>query len=311
VTVVNGQDIVTFRGYTDSKMQITNCTDGYRDFDFGRRGLFFRELLKAWAFIKKDMKISVGYKLQFIFQFFQIFFSVSLIYFIGRMVSEGGGNSHLSRYGSDYFSFALVGLVMNSYFRTGLVRMTSYIRQIMNQGTLEAMCACPMRYSWLMLCSTLWQFLFDGVRVVFYFLCGYILFGLRLPEANWLLAVFVVVLSAPIFLMFGLLASSILVVVKRGDPINWLFSSLGALLAGMMFPVSVFPGWLQRVSFFFPLTHSLEAMRRCLLTGANFGEVWVNLVALFCFIVVLIPVTVFVNGFCMRQAKKCGAFSTH
>ena len=79
-----------------------------------RSGVFFRGLLKGWAFIKKDMKISVSYKLQFIFQFFQIFFSVALVYFIGRMVTESGVSRHLSRYGSDYFSFALVGLAVGA-----------------------------------------------------------------------------------------------------------------------------------------------------------------------------------------------------
>ena len=38
---------------------------------------------KAAAFIKKDMKIAASYRLQFAFQFVQIFFSVTVIYFIG------------------------------------------------------------------------------------------------------------------------------------------------------------------------------------------------------------------------------------
>jgi len=111
--------------------------------------------------------------------------------------------------------------------------------------------------------------------------------------------------------MLGTISCSILVVVKKGDPANWAFSSLGAILAGMMFPVSVLPDWMQKISFCLPLTHSLEAARQSLLTGAGFSKIAVNLWALVIFIIVLIPLTILVNSICMKIAKKKGAFSTY
>lgn len=272
---------------------------------------FFGELGKAAAFIKKDMKISVSYRLQFVFQFLQIFFGISVIYFIGKMLAQSGKTSALAQYGNNYFSFALVGLAINSYLRAGLVTITNDIRQTMNQGTLEAMCAAPINYTWLILCSSLWQFVFETIRVGCYFAVAIFLFGMRLDNANWPMALLALGLTAPIFLMLGIVSCSILVVVKRGDPVNWVFSSLGAILAGTMFPVSILPAWLQKVSLCFPLTHSLEAMRLTLLTGAGFNQVDVNIWALVFFIVMLVPPTVFINSLCMRAAKKKGAFSTH
>ena len=272
---------------------------------------FIAELNKATAFIKKDMKISVSYKLQFVFQFLQVFFGIAVIYFIGKMLGQGGGASLLSQYGGDYFSFALVGLAINSYLRAGLVTITNDIRQIMNQGTLEAMCATPTNYSWLLLCSSLWQFIFETIRVVCYFGIAIFIFGMRLDGANWAGALLSLALTAPVFLMLGMISCSILVVVKKGDPVNWVFSSLGALLAGTMFPVSVFPGWLQKVSVCLPLTHSLQAVRRTLLAGVGIGEISVNLWALVMFIIILIPLTIAVNNICMKNAKKKGVFSTH
>jgi ABC-2 type transport system permease protein len=269
------------------------------------------ELSKATAFIKKDMKISVSYKLQFLFQFLQIFFSVTLIYFIGKMLEGAGRGTMLQKYHSSYFSFALVGLAINSYLRTGLVTITNDIRQTMNQGTLEAMFAAPTNYTWLMLCSSLWQFLFETVRVLFYFATAFIVYGMRMPNANLPLAALIVFLTAPTFLMLGMISCSILVVIKRGDPINWVFSSLGALLAGTMFPVSVLPKWLQKIAYCMPLTHALEAMRQCLLAGAGITQILVNVLSLVCFIIFLIPITVYVNKMCMRQAKMKGAFFTH
>ncbi|MFC1676498.1 ABC transporter permease [Planctomycetota bacterium] len=267
------------------------------------------ELLKAIAFVKKDMKIAVSYKVQFIFQFLQIFFSIVVIYFVGKMINND--NWMLKKYDVDYFSFALVGLSVNSYLKTGLETITKDIRQTMNQGTLEAMCAAPINYTMLLLCSSLWQFVFETVRVTSYFVIGFVIFGMRLKDANWSGAIICLILTAPIFLMLGIISCSILIVIKRGDPINWIFSSLGALLAGTVFPVTVLPHWLQTVAFCLPLTHSLEAVRRCLFTGATLYEVSRNIWALAGFVIILIPVTIFVNRLCMSCAKKRGAFSTH
>ncbi len=272
---------------------------------------FFSELGKAGAFIKKDMKISVSYKLQFVFQFLQVFFSIAVIYFIGRLLGQAGNSSVLKNYGGDYFSFALVGLAINSYLRAGLVTITNDIRQIMNQGTLEAMCATPTGYNWLLLCSSLWQFVFESIRVVCYFVVAILIFGMKLDNANWPAAFLTMALTAPIFLMLGMISCSILVVVKKGDPVNWVFSSLGALLAGTMFPVSVLPDWMQKIAFCLPLTHSLEAARRSLLAGADISQISANLWSLVVFIVILTPVTITINNLCMKNAKKNGAFSTH
>lgn len=269
------------------------------------------ELDKATAFIKKDIKISVSYKLQFVFQFLQIFFGITVIYFIGKMLGQSGKTSMLKHYGGDYFSFALVGLAINSYLRAGLVTITNDIRQIMNQGTLEAMCATPIRYDWLILCSSLWQFIFETIRVGCYFAVAIFIFGLKLDKANWPAALLSIALTAPIFLMLGIISCGILIVVKKGDPINWVFSSLGAILAGTMFPVNVLPFWAQKASYCLPLTYSLEAARRSLLTGASIGQISANLWALAAFVIFLIPLTIVINNLCMKNAKKKGAFSTH
>ena len=269
------------------------------------------ELSKVGAFIKKDMKISVSYKLQFLFQFLQVFFGIAVIFFIGKMLGQSSKASVLRKYGGDYFSFALIGLAINSYLRAGLVTITNDIRQIMNQGTLEAMCATPTGYSWLILCSSLWQFVFETIRVACYFAVAILILGMKLDNADWPAALLSMALTAPVFLMLGVISCSILVVVKKGDPVNWVFSSLGAILAGTMFPVSVLPGWMQKLSYCLPLTHSLEAARRSLLTGAGTGQISANLWALVTFIIILTPVTIVVNSTCMKNAKKKGAFSTH
>lgn len=266
---------------------------------------------KAAAFIRKDMAIAVSYRLQFVFQFSQVFFAVAVIYFIDAMLSETGTPGSLKNYQADYFSFALVGLAVTSYLKAGLVTITNDIRQVMNQGTLEAMCATPVAYSCLLFYTALWPFIFETFRVISYFLIAALVFGTRFQNAQWTGAVLTMSLTLPIFLMLGVISSSILVLVKKGDPINWIFSSLAALLAGTMFPISVLPDWLRTIAYCLPLTHALEATRKCLLAGASVHQVRTHLIALLAFLLALFPLSLIINRFCMNKTKKQGAFTTH
>ena len=268
-------------------------------------------LNKAYAFIQKDFRIAVSYKLQFIFQFAQVFFGVTMIYFLGKLLDTAGESSLLNDLGGNYFSFALVGISINSYTRAGLVTITNEIRQVMNQGTLEAMCATPVSFINIILFSSLFQFLFESFRVFCYFLIAIFIFKMKMNNANWSLAILTLALTAPIFLMLGMTSCSILILVKRGDPVNWLFSNLAAILAGTMFPIAVLPIWLQKISYCLPLTHSLIAARKAFLGDAKFAEIYPNLLALIIFLIILMPVTFLINKLCMKHAKKKGALSTH
>ena len=271
----------------------------------------FREFTKAQAFISRDLAIALSYKLQFVFQFGTVFFQITVIHFIGKMVNGSGVSPALLEYQSSYFAFALIGLAVNSYLQAGALKATSNIGQMMNQGVFEAMTATPTPYGRLLLYPSLWPFVFQTARVSLFFLFGAVFFSLRLPNANWFGAFVVVGVTIPVFLMLGVISASIIVLIKRGDPVNWFFSRISAILAGTMFPISVLPPWLRGVAHCLPLTHSLEAARKCLLTGSTLFEIRWHLLALVLFGGCLAPVAYFSVRVFMLSAKRRGAFATH
>lgn len=267
------------------------------------------EFLRLKNFVVRDFCISISYKFQFAFQLLQIFFSVLSIYFVGRMLVTVPES--LSRYGNNYFSFALVGLSLNSYLRAGLVTITNDIRQNMNLGTLEAVCVTPVSHFLFLLYSCVWQFIFETFKVLCYFAIGIFIFGARFDNCNLAGAILVLLITIPIFMMLGIISSSLIILIKRGDPIYWIFSSVGSILAGMLFPVSVMPLWLQKIAILMPLTHSLEAMRLLILKDYKVSEVISSVYALLIFCIVFVPVTYLINKACMKLARKNGSFSTH
>ncbi len=263
------------------------------------------------AFVRRDSRIAVTYRLQFLFQFCQVFVGTAVIYFIGKMLVASGRPTLMKGYQVDYFSFALVGVAIASYSRAGLISVTEEIRQVMVQGTLEAIFASPIGYVRVLFYSSIWHFLFETIRVGCYLFLGMAVFGMSVRGANWVGVGVILLLTLSVFLMVGVMSCSLLILVKKGDPINWFFSSISTLLAGAMFPITVFPEWLQTLSLGLPLTHSLTGLRKCMLLGLPIRDVSGNICALAVFVVVFFVLMVVTTRVCIKKAKRDGALSSH
>ena len=79
------------------------------------------------------------------------------------------------------------------------------------------------------------------------------------------------------------------------------------MLAGVYYPISVLPDWLEPLSRALPLTYALDAMRLTMLQGSSLYEVRSDIVALAAFTVVLTPVALFVFRLALRRAKMEGS----
>src|SRR5207249_10844865 len=115
------------------------------------------------------------------------------------------------------------------------------------------------------------------------------LFGFPLRAANWL-AVFAVLLATLLaFSGLGILSAGYLLLFKRGKPAKWFFLGVSSVAGGLLFPVGIFPGWLQLVARLNPVTYALDAMRASLLGGAGVAALLRPLPVLLLFAAVLPP----------------------
>jgi ABC-2 type transport system permease protein len=83
------------------------------------------------------------------------------------------------------------------------------------------------------------------------------------------------------------------------------------LLGGVLYPVTVLPGWLQPVSYLIPLTYSLRAMRRAILTGDSLSALSPDLLALSLFAAVLLPVSFLAFRYAVKRAKIEGSLTQY
>lgn len=256
---------------------------------------------KALAFLKRDFFIETSYRFNFLLSVVGMVFSVAVFYFMGRIVDP----SSVQETADDYFSFALVGMAMAMYLRTGLGSFAESVRDEQMMGTLEAMLATPTSLPTIILSSSLWRFAFASVSVLAYLLVG-AAFGVSFAGANVAAALLLLVLTVASFAALGIISASFIIVFKRGDPINWVVSSLSVLLGGVFYPYSILPGWLRSLSRLLPITWSLDGMRGALLKGESFSALGGEFLALAVIAAVLIPISLACFSFSVSYARRTG-----
>lgn len=265
---------------------------------------------KPLAFLKKDFLMEVSYRFSFVLQFASIFFSVVMFYFVAKLLGEAPSvQSSLSEYGGNYFSFVLIGIAFSNFLSVGLGSFATSIRSEQMIGTLEAMLVTPTRLSNIVLSSSQWSFAFTSLRVGVYLLIGGLFFGVSFAGAAVIPAVLALILTVVAFSSLGIISASFIMVFKRGDPIAFALSTSSTLLGGVYYPISVLPEWLQSLSYLFPITYSLHAIRLSLLQGAGFSEVGGDLLALVIFSCITLPISLLCFRLAVRRAKRDGSLA--
>ena len=260
----------------------------------------------ATSFLKRDISLAISYRLSFILQIGGIFLNMAAFYFLSRLF----GNAlipQLAEYGGDYFSFVLIGLAFSGYLGLSLSSFASSIRDGQMTGTLEIMLLSPTRLSAILLSSSLWPYLLTTIQVVFYLVLGALIFGFDVSHANILTAIVILILSIASFSGFGILSAAMVLIIKKGDPIAWIFGGVSSLLAGVYYPITVLPDWLTPLSRILPMTYALDAMRLAMLRGYSLYDVRLDVIVLAGFALILTPLSFLAFRSALKRAKKEGS----
>ena len=269
------------------------------------RNLIFG-LRKPLAFICKDFINESSYKLAFVSQLLGIFFTTVVWFFLSNLFGTSV-SPYLKKYGGDYFSFVLIGISFTNYLEVSLRSFSSTIRSAQTLGTLEAMLVTQTKANMIIFSSSLYSFIITSFRVFVYLLCGALFFGLPMGNANYAGASLILIITIACFSSLGIISASFIMVFKKGNPLNWIFVNLSYLLGGVLYPISVLPNWLEKISYFLPITYSLEGMRMALIKGYSTHDLLPNIIPLIGFTVVLLPLSMFVFDLSVKRAKMEGS----
>ncbi len=273
-------------------------------------GGWLGELRKVGYFLRRDILSNLSYRFGFVLEVVAVLFFVGGFFFVGRLVTPANLPA-LAEFGGDYFSFVLVGIALIGFQYAALSSFSEVIRMGQITGTLEAMLVTPTRLGTVLTGSALSSFLSAAVRVVLYLALGALAFGARLGNADLPTAFLALVLAVLAESGFGLLSAAFIVVLKRGDPVNFLLSGTATLLSGVYYPLSVLPGALQALAHFLPLTYALRAMRASLLLGRGPVELAGDLGMLALFAAVLLPLGLAAFRWAVRFARRAGSLGQY
>lgn len=262
-----------------------------------------------WAAFLRDMWTATSYRIGFVLSFSGSLINVVGLFFLSRTFGGEVAES-LEPYGGDYFAFTVVGVATTTLLALGLTGIGSRVREGQMMGTLELMLLSPNRLGILLVSSSVWSHAQAALSITVYLVVG-VLFGMDLSAANLPMALASLGLSIIAFNALGLMAASVVIVIKQGNPVSLFLGLASALLAGVVYPVSVLPEGLQVVAQGLPLTHALELVRRSVLLGEGIDRLWPSFVALGFLSAVFLPIGLWLCHRAVRFAQTDGSLSQY
>ncbi len=259
------------------------------------------------AFLRRDLREALTYKLSFVSSAVSILLSSATFYFVAKLVPDGV--PALGPFGGDYFGFAVVGVAFASLLGMFQEGLPAVVRSAQISGTLEALLVTPASVPSILFGSSLYSLLVQTVRTALHLGVAAALFGLAFGRVNVPGLLAVGALTVLCFLSVGVLSASFILVYKSGNPFGWLLGTVSGLFGGVVFPVALLPAWLRWISSLLPVTYALDGMRKSLLASAGFGEILPDVVALAVFDAVLLPVSLVAFRLAVRKAKKDGTLA--
>ena len=266
---------------------------------------FGREAAKGIDFLWRDLRLETSYRLGFFTQTVGILFSVTANYFLARFV----GPRAFADLGVDYFSYILVGVAFFGYLSVSLTSFSTALREAQMTGVFEQLLVTQTAVGTVVWGGSLYHFLLTTLHALAHLAAGAWLFGADFSRANAPAAVVVAMLSILAFSGVGVFSSALIVLFKKGNPLNWLIVSSSWLLGGVLFPVSVLPPWMQAIARWNPLTASLDALRAALLKGATLADLAPQTALLATFAVALLPASLLCFAWAVERSKVSGTLA--
>jgi ABC-2 type transport system permease protein len=253
------------------------------------------------AVVKRDLKIMLSYRLRFVAILLSVFFSLTLFYYLSRLVTVGQFRSP-----DDYYAFAVIGLIILQVVTAVLHTPPTTLRQELVAGTFERIVLSPFGATGGVFAMLVFPFCFTLVIGFVMLLFASLIFGVPVEWPTVPLVVPVAALAALAFAPFGLVLLAVVLVVKQAlGGATWVVALI-SLIAGLYFPVTLLPDWIEWASDVQPFTPAVELMRH-LLVGTELSDpAWVELLKLVGFAVALLPPSVWLVSVAIRTARRRG-----
>jgi ABC-2 type transport system permease protein len=217
----------------------------------------------------------------------------------------------IKAYDTDYFSFSLIGVAFTTYFTMAMSEFSSLMRRDQMAGCFEALLSSQTGIKSIVFMSALFKFIHNGTTLIFMFLFAMLFLHFRLPHINWPSTIISFIFSLVLFVSLGIFSAAGTILFKQGEPFGFFFGTVGSLLGGAVFPVSLLPAALKPVAFLVPITHALETLRLSMLRGYTLSQLTSHLTTLTIMSLILFPASLKFFEWAVEKGKKNGTLGQY
>lgn len=258
-------------------------------------------LQAAWAVIRRDVLLTLSYRARFLTGLLGGFFSLTLFYYISRLVQVRVFES-----ADAYYAFAVVGLIVLQILNSTLQTPPATLRQELVAGTFERLVLSPFGAVGAAFSMLVFPFVYALIMGVAMLAFAGTLFGISVEWATLPLIVPVALLGALAFAPFGVLLLATILVFKQAlAGATWIIAAI-SLIAGLYFPVSLLPAWVEWASDVQPFTPAVDLMRHVLVGTPLSDPAWLDLARLVGFTAALLPAAVWTFHAALRRSRRTG-----
>src|SRR5437879_2619393 len=205
--------------------------------------------------------------------------------------------------------YLLIGTSVWSYLSVTFEGVTDLINIERWEGTIEHTFMAPIsRFTHMI--GSCWYAVVHGLLFTFLQLFVVSLFfHLDLSQANYLTAVFMLLLGSVSFIGFGIAASVLpLLYTERGSQMSFIVRAILLVFSGVYYPIAALPGWMQPVASVSPVTYVLDGLRAALQHNASIWSptIWADTWPLIISGIVSIPLGLYIFRLAERYAKRTG-----
>jgi ABC-2 type transport system permease protein len=178
-----------------------------------------------------------------------------------------------------FIDFILPGILAVSIMQLGIFSVAFAFVSMKSTGMLRRLQATPTHPVQFVLAQGVTRLIVGVLQVVLLAGLGIWLFQFHL-NGNPLEFLLVSLLGTVVFVAFGFVVAGWAKDENQAAPIANLISFPMMFLSGTFFPRDGFPGWLQTLTDYFPLTYLADALRRIANEGAHLTQLGGDLLGL-------------------------------
>jgi ABC-2 type transport system permease protein len=241
----------------------------------------------ALGVLQRDWRIFISYRARFVTQVLSMFFTLMLFYYISRLVKVSVVGS-----ADDYYAFVVVGLVILQVVTSTMYNPPVAVQTELVAGTFERFLVSPFGPI-AGLCSTLvFPFVYSLITAAVMLIFAHVVFSLPVEWSTAPLALPIAVIGTTAFSCFGVALVGCMLIFKQSIAGTTWIIALISLVAGLYFPVTLLPGWIEWASEVQPFTPTVDLLRNVLVGTPLTDPTWLSVVKILGFTAVLMPAAV-------------------